>query len=414
MKRCFIWAAALLMVCSCAQKQAVVVTVANPTDLNRADEMVEVSMDELNQKLQLADTAEVVVIDQNGQQVPSQITSDGKLIFPATVEANAAADYTIEAGLPNTVETSACGRQYPERVDDIAWENDKVAFRTYGPALQATGERAFGYDVWAKNVPDMVVENRYANELNPDTKAKIEELKKTDPKAADELYKSVSYHVDHGNGLDCYKVGPTLGGGTAALLDANGSIVYPYCYKEFEILDNGPLRFKVKLVYNPLVVDGDSNVVETRILSLDKGSHLNKAVVSYQNLSKEASIAAGLVIHPENPEAYKAEAEKGYIAYQDLTDNVNNGNGEIYVGAVFPAVVKEAKAVLFPEKESKDERGGATGHVLAVSDYNPGAEFVYYWGSGWSKAGMDSMDKWTKYLDEYAQKVRQPLTVTLK
>ena len=121
-----------------------------------------------------------------------------------------------------------------------------------------------------------------------------------------------------------------------------------------------------------------------------------------------------MVIHPENPEAYKTEAEKGYIAYQDLTDNVHNNNGEIYVGAVFPALVKEAKAVLFSEKESKEERGGATGHVLAVSDYTPDSEYVYYWGSGWSKAGMDSMDKWTEYLNEYAQKVRHPLTVTLK
>ena len=280
MKKCFIWVAALLMMCACGQKQAVTVTVANSTDLNRADEMVEVPMDELSLRLQLPDTAEVVVLDQNGRQVPSQVTSDGKLIFPATVGANASVDYTIQAGTPMTVETSACGRQYPERVDDIAWENDKVAFRTYGPALQATGERAFGYDVWAKNVPEMVVEARYASELNPETTAKIAELKKTDPEAADVLYKSVSYHVDHGNGLDCYKVGPTLGGGTAALLDSDGAIVYPYCYKDFEILDNGPLRFKVKLVYNPLTVNGDSNVVETRILSLDKGSHLNKTVVS--------------------------------------------------------------------------------------------------------------------------------------
>lgn len=55
------------------------------------------------------------------------------------------------------------------------------------------------------------MEARYEGELNPDMKAKIAELGKTDPKVAQELYRSVSYHVDHGNGLDCYKVGPTLG-----------------------------------------------------------------------------------------------------------------------------------------------------------------------------------------------------------
>lgn len=79
---------------------------------------------------------------------------------------------------------------------------------------------------------------------------------------------SVSYHVDHGNGLDCYKVGPTLGGGTAALMSGD-SIIYPYCYATQEILDNGPLRFTVKLVYNPLTVKDNSDVIETRLISLD-------------------------------------------------------------------------------------------------------------------------------------------------
>ena len=123
-------------------------------------------------------------------------------------------------------------------------------------------------------------------------------MKKTDPKAADELYKSVSYHVDHGNGLDCYKVGPTLGGGTAALM-VNDTIVYPYCYKTFEVLDNGPLRFTVKLTYNPLIVNGDS-VVETRLISLDAGSQLNKTVVTYDNLKETTPVVAGIVLHDSN------------------------------------------------------------------------------------------------------------------
>ena len=106
-----------------------------------------------------------------------------------------------------------------------------------------SGERAFGYDVWTKyNTTEPVVEARYASELNPETKAKIAELKKTDPKAAQELYKSVSYHVDHGNGPDCYKVGPTLGGGTAALMP-DGEIVYPYCYATQDISGQWSVAF---------------------------------------------------------------------------------------------------------------------------------------------------------------------------
>ena len=64
-----------------------------------------------------------------------------------------------------------------------------------------------------------------------------------------------------------------------------------------------------------------------------------------------------------------------------------------------PNVVREAK-----------ERG-ASGHVLAISNYKPETEYTYYWGSGWSKYGFDSMEAWTTYLNQYAQSVRNPLKV---
>lgn len=398
---------------ACGESKTVTVTVANPAALERNGEMVELSMSDISAKLQLADTAQIVVLNEDGQQVPYQITYDEKVIFPATVKANGTASYTIKAGIPDAFDVKACGRHYPERVDDVAWENDLVIFRAYGPALQANGERAFGYDVWTKyNTTEPVVEARYASELNPETKAKIEELKKTDPEAAKKLYQSVSYHVDHGNGLDCYKVGPTLGGGTAALM-VGDTIVYPYCYASQEILDNGPLRFTVKLEYNPLTVKGDSNVVETRVISLDAGSHLNKTVVSYSNLREAMPVATGIVLH-EPDGAVAADAAAGYITYVDPTDNVNNNNGKIFVGAAFPAPVKEAKSVLFPEKEKKEQRGGADGHVLAISDYEPGSEYTYYWGSAWEKADIKDAASWNTYMSEFAQKLRAPLTVTVQ
>ena len=220
MKKVFLFVAAVLLCLACNEAgRTVSVTVSNATSLERSGEMVEVSMGEVSSKLHLPDTAQIVVVDAEGQQVPYQITSDEKVIFPVTVQANGSAVYTIKAGIPQECPVKACGRYYPERVDDVAWENDLTAFRAYGPALQETGERAFGYDIWTKyNTTEPVVEARYEGELNSDMKAKIAELGKTDPKAAQELYRSVSYHVDHGNGLDCYKVGPTLGGGTTALM----------------------------------------------------------------------------------------------------------------------------------------------------------------------------------------------------
>lgn len=400
----------LLLITACAYTPNTdfTVTVSNNQTFDRTEELVEVPISDIAKKVQLIDTEQYVILDAEGNQIPYQITFDDNLLFPATVQAKSKTTYTITAGEAIEMESCVYGRHYPERLDDIAWENDRVAYRAYGPALQARGERAFGYDVWVKRVPGLVVEQRYANELNPESQAEIARLRKEHKyEEANELYHSISYHVDHGNGLDCYKVGPTLGCGTTALIDGN-NIVYPYCWKEFEIMENGPLRFTVKLTYNPIVVGKDS-VIETRIISLEQGSQLNRTIITYEGLKQPTAIATGLVIHPENPKAYEIEENKGYIAYADLTDNIYNDNGIIYVGAVIPTKVKEVQATLFSDKEAKER--GASGHVLAISTYKPESQYIYYWGSGWSKYGFDSMEAWSEYLDHYAQRVRNPLKV---
>ena len=392
---------------ACNDSRTVTVTVTNPLAMERSNEMVEVSMETVTARLGLADTAQIVVLNADGQQVPYQITYDGKVIFPAAIAAGGTATYTIQTGTPEAFDVKACGRCYPERMDDMAWENDLVAFRAYGPALQAKGERGFGYDLFTKyNTTEPMLEAMYAKELDKETLAKIAELKKTDPKAAAELSRERSYHIDHGYGMDCYAVGPTLGAGVAALM-VNDTIIYPWCYKNQEILDNGPLRFTVKLEFTPLTVKGDSTVVETRLITLDAGSHLNKTVVSYSNLKETLPIVAGIVLH-EPDGAVVADAANGYITYVDPTTGPDNG--KIFMGAAVPAVVKDAKTVLFSEKEKK-ERNNADGHVLAVSDYEPGSEYVYYWGFAWDKADIKTADAWNRYMADFAQKVRNPLTV---
>lgn len=371
---------------ACEDKAIVSLTVSNPIALDRTNEIIELPVADILEKLALPADGQLVVKDGEGKEVPYQITHNGLLIFPVNVSGSGTAKYTIQQGIPTEVEVIACGKHYPERVDDIAWENDLVAFRTYGPALQRSGERAFGYDVWTKrNAPHPVVEERYAMDLND----------------------KISYHVDHGNGLDCYKVGPTLGGGTSALM-ADGEIIYPYCYNTYEILDNGPLRFTVKLEYNPLTVQGGTNVIETRVISLDAGSQLNKTVIWYNGLSNVTPIATGIVLH-EPDGAVTADAANGYIAYVDPTDNPKGDNGKIFVGAAFPAPVKEAKAVLFDDKEKADR--GADGHVLAISNYAPSTQYTYYWGSAWSKATIKDAEEWNRYMGAYAQRVRNPLMV---
>ena len=407
-KLSFISLLALLAACGSKQSADFAVIVSNDQAFDR-EELVEVPISDIAKRVKLIDEEQYVILDAEGSQVPYQISYDDKLLFPATVQANGEATYTIAVGEPIGVESAVFGRHYPERVDDMTWENDRSAYRAYGPALQARGERAFGYDVWVKRVPELVVEQRYAKHLDADMQAEVNRLRRARKyNEANELFHSASFHVDHGDGLDCYSVGPTLGGGTAALMQGN-EIIYPYCWKEYEIMENGPLRFTVKLTYNPFTVGKEENIVETRIISLEKGSQLNKTTISYAGLSNTTAVATGIVIHPENPEAYVLEGDKGYIAYADLTDNIKNDNGVIYVGAVMPKKIKEAKTVLFTPKEAKER--GALGHVLAISNYKPESKYTYYWGSGWSKYGFESMEDWTEYLDRYTQRVRHPLIV---
>lgn len=397
------------LLAGCSAGEGVVVSVHNSLDFARDGEMVEVPLTKL-QKVSLKDGQKYVVVDAATKaQVPYQLTYDGMLIFPATVGAGATSSYTVKAGQPEAMDTVACGRFYPERLDDIAWENDKAAYRAYGPALQRRHEQAYGYDVFTKSVSYPVVEKRYAMELDSAARAQIAVWRKEGQKEkADSLVKIISYHVDHGNGMDVYNVGPTLGGGASALMDGE-ELIYPYCFKDYEILDNGPLRFTMKLTYNPLKVKGDTTVVETRVISLDKGSYLNRTVLTYSGLSNPTTLASGLVLHSQNPNGYVLNADDRFIAYADSTNNATAGHGVIYVGAAFPKQVEKAYVQLFPEPK-KD----AIGHVLATSLYEPNSSYVYYWGSGWSKGGVQDMDAWTTYLKDFSKQLASPLEVEVK
>jgi len=396
----------------------VTITVTNPINLARSGEMIETDINTILAKL--GNPANIVVTDADGNEVAWQQTYDGKLIFAAAVPAKGKSIYYAKAGTPAKVEAKVFGRQFPERVDDVAWENDRVAFRCYGPALQANGERAWGYDVWNKRTSRLVVEARYASELDPDMQKAINKLRQAGRgDVADDVYNAISYHVDHGNGMDCYKVGPTLGCGTNALL-TGGKINYPRCYKTYEILDRGSLRFTVRLNYGTETVGGQ-NVVEHRIVSLDAGSHMNRATVWYDGLTQDNPLAVGIVVHNENPNAYILQAEAGYMGYEDLGDPTqykekyratqNRDFGKIYVGTVFP------QKGLQMQFQSEQGLPGATGHILATTTLKPQTRYTYYFGSGWSRnpeTNFQSLTDWEAYLSRFAQQAKAPLKVTVK
>src|SRR5690554_5617146 len=214
-------------------KNGMDVNLHNPASIDRENEMVEIDWKHVQQKI--AGTAEqsIVVTDNNGKQIPFQLVTNGtgsveSLIFPVSVDAGETKTYRVSAGEPEAFEPLVYGRLVPERKDDFTWENNRSAFRVYGPALKATGEISNGMDFWTKRTEALIIDKWYENDLSG----------------------KASYHRDHGEGLDFYKVGRTLGLGMTAPFD-NDTLCLGDNFVSYEILDNGPLRISFKLTYDP-------------------------------------------------------------------------------------------------------------------------------------------------------------------
>ena len=380
----------------CHAQQATIV-VSNPTSTPRT-ELISLCMSEMKAKLGNATPKKgeaYIVKNKRGQQIGSQITHDGYLLIDASVRPHGSATYYVSIGKPYQQKVYATGALYKIRKDDIAWENDRCAYRVYGPALQKTGERSFGTDIWVKNTPDTVVYERYIKDMIGN--------RKND----DETEILTSFHLDHGNGLDPYRVGATLGLGAPSLMVGKNQVL-PYCYKDYRILDNGPLRFTVELTYNPSTVGDMKNVVEHRIISLDKGSNFNKMTVWYDGLTTPTDFATGFPIHEEDTEM-KTFA-KDYVSYADPTDNVEVNNSQVFVGVLFPEGIDHTYYQLFDKKHD-----GATGHALGLKRGLKNQEkYSYYFGAAWSKYDVRNYAEWQIRIKDYLDALKNPLQVEVK
>ena len=385
--------------------KTVTITVTNDENEQR-QELVEIDLKTIVDKLALGEDDAFVVRNAFGQQVDYQVTYDGKLLIDVSVRPCGKAQFTVSKGVPEPMKTWVKGKMYPTRKDDIAWENDRGAYRVYGPALQRTGEKSFGTDVWTKNTPEIVVEDRYTADYDGNILKNIYHKKGQGDKWRDEDLHT-SFHLDHGNGLDCYSVGSTLGCGTPALMDGN-TLIYPYCYKEYEILDNGPLRFTVALTYHPAKVKKDENVVEHRIVSLDKGSNFNKITVWYEGLTKPCDFASGVVIHSEDKESVVLGSN--YVHYADPTDNPAKHNFQVYVAALFPYGDVKTKMLKYDTPNK-----GIEGHALGIlKKLENNQKYTYYAGSAWSKADVRTQREWQVRIDSFLNAIAMPLEVTIE
>jgi hypothetical protein len=412
MKRGLIIIAAAIQFILSGCGNVLTVKVENPVDFDRHPEMVELSLDDVVSRLSL-ENDEKFVIASKGKDVPYQITWDKKVVFPVEMQAAQSQIFKIRKGIPAEVPVQVCGDHYPHRVDDICWENDIVGYRVYG----FKEDKASGYDIFTKKNTDLpVIPEFYRKAFDPEMRKIYNEMKKVNKDSADIFNnENMSFHVDHGYGADFYAVGPTLGAGTSALLDGD-KIVYPFCWDSYEILDDGPIRFTIRLTFRPFNIGEHENVVETRTISLDLGSHFNRTEVSFAGLDTTMPIVSGIVVQDMDGKS-AGDASKGYITYPAPTMNFCKhkevDNGTVYLGHVYPESLEKTALTYFSEEESK-ARGGAKGHMLAHSQYDPAKPFTYYWGFAWNFANMETYQEWISHIETFSAQLRTPLTVNFK
>ncbi len=263
-------------------------------------------------------------------------------------------------------------RYVPERKDDFAWENDIVAFRFYGKALEGTSEDAQGIDFWAKRTNQLVI-NKW--------------------------YKSNDYHKDYGEGLDYYSVGQSLGVGEMALF-FNDSIQFTKHYRTYQILDNGPLRTTFKLVFMPEKIKG--NTIElSKTISLDAGSQLNKIVVSLNNLHTATTpVVIGLSKRNEKEPQYYFDTKNQSLVYWEPDINKNGQTGT---------------AVIIQNNKAKLNTKNSKQFLVELSIKNNKPIIHYYAGAAWNKAGaITSFEEWKAAIYHFIQSKEKPLKVQLK
>lgn len=388
---------------SCQSQPTLTVNIANPLDADRADETVEVSWSVVQERLGAVTPQEVAVLSPQGDRLLSQVLYRGQtepqaVIFQVSVPAKGSATYAIARG--EAVDAPASGykvaaRLVPERKDDFAWENNRIAYRMYGMALMPIDGPSNGIDVWCKRTEALVMDRWYAAELAG----------------------KASYHRDNGEGMDGYKVGRTLGCGAMAPY-VGGQLVLGNNFVRSKVLDLGAIRASFELIYAPLDVAGTS-VVEVRRISLDVNSQLNCISEMFVN-GGDMEVAAGIVLKNNKAPADVANADpaykpllapdKGYVTYAEQADVLKSdttNNGVIYTAVIFPHGMSNAKL------EGK--------HLLAVGSYRANEAFTYYSGAGWSKATagegalrFPTEKAWQDYVAAEALKLQNPLEVSFK
>ncbi len=341
---------------------------------NSRNELVSIPYDKFTSHFALDSI--FTVKDENGNIIPHQLEKLGadqpiNVLLQVKLEPKSKIRLSVVNTASPAIARKTFARYVPERFDDFAWENDVLAFRMYGKALEGRADDAQGLDVWAKRTDQLII---------------------------DKWYKTEDYHKDHGEGLDYYSVGQTLGAGDIGLY-LNGNLQFTKHYRRYKVLDNGPLRTTFQLEFDPENVEGQ-NITFSKTYRLDAGSNFNKVTLQFEN-QKEATtpIAIGVVKRKEENPKLTYSQKPSSLAYWEPEIN---SSGHIGVAVIVPE-----KGVQFVNDRPEQ--------ALLITQVKNDKDFVYYNGAAWNRAGKITDDKeWNKAVETYKENLKKPLKTVLK
>ncbi|PQJ30734.1 DUF4861 domain-containing protein [Nonlabens arenilitoris] len=378
-----------IVLLSCTDKSSAVltVTVKNNLDFDRAFETVEVDVTKIDLERK---SLEVVNAQTNEVLISQTVYSDieGKtnktILFQPAIAANSEVTYNINLVEEKQIDSSLIrcySRFVPERTDDYAWENNRVAFRTFGPVAQKMVEEGVkggtltsGIDAWLKRVEYPIINKWYARGV----------------------IEKGAYHKDIGEGLDNFHVGVSRGvGGVAVKTDSTYAVSKNFT--AWKTITNGPIRTSFILDYADWDVNG--NVIkERKHISLDYGQNLTKYRVE---LSGTEHVSIGLTLHKQDGEV-TTNASEGWMSYWEPFDDSDLGQG---------VVLNDKEGLVDFEKYITDKKDESNLYVQSkVSEI-----IEYYAGFGWKKSGQFiTKTDWNNYLSHFSRCVDNPLQVIVK
>lgn len=396
----FPWLAGLLIFATA--HAGMKITVTHDLAIARPSETITVPWSEVVKHLPGALLQKIQVKDAAGRILPYQVTNIlpqakdpegrglayGDLIFQHDFAAGEkSATFTVEkiAGVAPAFPTKVFARHVPERLDDFAWENDRIGHRTYGPALMAPAPPGVtkevlvtsGLDVWCKRV-DYPIVDRWYNKGHD------------------------HYHTDQGEGMDMFQVGPSRGCGGTGIWDGTRLHVSAN-FQSWRILANGPVRAIFELTYNTWSAEG-VYVWETKRFIVDAGHNLDRIESTFGTVSnvKELTVAVGLNKNP---------ADRGQDP--DIAVNPRAADGSFTQWVAQKSNGQLGTAVIVPGPEFAGFAEDARNH-LVLARVKPGQPLVHFAGAGWDRSGQfKDRAEWEAYVAAAAARARAPVRVSL-